>query len=125
VAVSLSSALSLDIKVGYSLTVNIPSYSEQILISPVGSINFPAGTTSNQITFSLNSTLSDTTNWLNLQATFQLLPPTPELLVFLEDDSSSLSVGIFIAPQVSSSTRMLSSWFFLFSHLCSVFFPCP
>ena len=117
VTASLSSALPVALNVGYSLTLSTPSFANQVVINPAGSISFPAGTTSVTVTVALNSSLAQTTQWVTLQGTVQLLPPTPELLVFLGTDSS-LALGINIAPSSSSdSVRMMSSCLMLFSHL--------
>ena len=104
------------LNVGYSLTLSTPSLANQVVISPAGSIPFPAGTTSVTVTVALNSSLAQTNQWVTLQGTIQLLPPTPELLVFLGTDNS-LALGINIAPSStpSDSVRMMSSWLMLFS----------
>jgi len=120
VTITLSAALPVALNVGFSLTLNTPSYADQVIINPAGSVSFPAGTTSVTVSVALNSTLSHVSQWLTLQGSIQLLPPTPELLVFLGTDSA-LALGINIAPSGSSdSVRMMSSWLMLFAQVVDV-----
>ena len=119
VTLYLASPLPVTLSVPYSLTWSIPVYADSVIITPSGSIDFPAGSTQVTVSVAINPGLAQSSVPLNLQGTLQLLPPTPELLVLLEGNTA-FSMNINIAPASSDSVRIMSSWLVLFRQLLDV-----
>jgi len=104
VTLTLAESLPTALTVPFSFSSSSGS-SGPLYFNPAGAVVIPSGSTSVSVTIGINSTNSA----VNLQGTFQLTPPTPELMVLLSGGNSN-SIAVTVALSPSSAVGRLSAF---------------